>query len=57
MSLEACPICGFAVSTVDGKCRHCPPNPPFQDNKQARILLAFVSAAIVGFFIYFGGHQ
>ena len=23
MSLEACPTCGYAVSTVDHQCRHC----------------------------------
>lgn len=23
MSLEACPVCGYAVSTVTSECRHC----------------------------------
>jgi RNA polymerase subunit RPABC4/transcription elongation factor Spt4 len=23
MPLEACPVCGYAVSTETGRCRHC----------------------------------
>jgi hypothetical protein len=26
MSLEACPVCGYAVSTVTFTCRHCAQN-------------------------------
>ena len=28
MSLEACPVCGYALPTSRPVCRHCPATPP-----------------------------
>ena len=30
MSLEACPVCGYALSTETSRCRHCPPGAQFK---------------------------
>jgi len=56
MPLEACPTCGYALSTLDSRCRHCPSTfsavasfRPF-DLKQ---LLQIIAALIVlGVFVY-----
>ena len=54
MSLEVCPICGYAVSTVTGKCRHCPPSPPIEANDQGYVLLVIASAAFICSLLFLG---
>jgi len=53
MSLEACPICGYALSTDNGQCRHCPPVGRLTGNFGWINLLAYGAAmASVIYFLY-----
>ena len=46
MSLEACPACGYALSIVDHRCRHCA-RPSVAGAKFAKIDAAAVSKGIL----------
>jgi hypothetical protein len=50
MPFEACPTCGYALSTLGNHCRHCPPTfmastsaKPFD----AKLLLQIIAALVV----------
>jgi hypothetical protein len=56
MSLEPCPICGYAVSSVTGECRHCPAS--FAEGFKSRwsdapfLLKAVLPAVALGILAY-----
>jgi len=55
MSLVACPVCGYAVSTMDSRCRHCPTGPTlgkFRTMSAARMAQIGGVAAITATLIY-----
>ena len=52
MPLEACPICGYAVSTENAQCRHCPPVARFSGGNFNWMNLAAFAAAL-GSAVYF----
>jgi hypothetical protein len=56
MSLEPCPICGHAVSSVNRECRHCPA--PLVEGLKSRwsdapfLLKAILPAVALGVLAY-----
>jgi hypothetical protein len=60
MPLESCPTCGYALSIIDHRCRHCAtasraiPSRPF-DAKHLRelIVVVVVVASVVVYLIFF----
>lgn len=49
MSLESCDTCGYAVSTVDGSCRHCHPSgPDFATHSAVKLKLTVLLIALAG---------
>jgi hypothetical protein len=58
MPLEACPACGYALSTVDHHCRHCAgasQPTPSQPTKhvQQMIMAAAVVLSVLVYWIFF----
>jgi len=56
MSLTACPICGYAVSTTTSQCRHCSATPragiQFKSLSPVQSMQTAALIATVGFAIY-----
>jgi len=60
MSLEPCPTCGYALSTVDHHCRHCVTASPAIPSRlfdakhlQQKIIMAVVGLSVLIYFIFF----
>jgi hypothetical protein len=60
MPLESCPICGYALSTVDHHCRHCAtasgaiPSRPFDaKHLQRMIIMAVVALSVLVYLLFF----
>jgi hypothetical protein len=57
MPLEACPTCGYALSTVDHHCRHCATAPAAMPSQLAKnlqpIIMAGVGLAVVLYLLFF----
>jgi hypothetical protein len=60
MPLEPCPTCGYALSTVDNHCRHCPvPLTAFSSSRLfdakhlSKMTTAVVVLSVVVYFIFF----
>jgi hypothetical protein len=55
MPLEACPVCGYALSTETSRCRHCPPGVAFRSAhlNWMNLLGAAVAIACVLYFVFF----
>lgn len=52
MSLESCPVCGYAVSTVTFRCRHCAHITTIKGLSPARRMQLIASVVVLGFIIY-----
>jgi hypothetical protein len=60
MPLEACPTCGYALSTLDSRCRHCPStfnaaasSGPFDAKNVSQIIAAVVVLSVVVYLLFF----
>jgi hypothetical protein len=60
MPLEPCPTCGYALSIVDHRCRHCAtasgaiPSRPFNAKYlQQMIIMAVVALSVLVYLIFF----
>ena len=60
MSLESCPTCGYALSTVGNHCRHCPPafmasssDKPFDAKHLSQIIAVLVVLSVFVCLIFF----
>jgi hypothetical protein len=55
MSLEACPVCGYAVCSETLQCRHCPPQGNVRTASTLWINALGFAAAIAGaiYFLFF----
>jgi predicted nucleic acid-binding Zn ribbon protein len=60
MPLEACPTCGYALSTVDHHCRHCATESgaiasrPFDaKHLQQMIIMAVVALSVLVYLMFF----
>jgi hypothetical protein len=51
MPFEACPICGYALSTETSQCRHCPPGRVFRSGN-ITWMNALALAAAIGSVLY-----
>ena len=59
MSLEACPTCGYALSIIGNRCRHCAPafgalpsSHPFDAKYLPQVIFAIVVLSALGYFIF-----
>jgi hypothetical protein len=62
MSLESCPTCGYALSTLGNHCRHCsssrsfkatPSLPAFNAKYLPQIITATVVFVVLAYLIFF----
>jgi hypothetical protein len=60
MSLEPCPICGYALSVIGSRCRHCAPSfgavpssRPLDPKFVPRIIAALVVLSVCAYLIFF----
>jgi hypothetical protein len=60
MSLESCPICGYALSIVGSRCRHCTPSfgalpssRPFDAKFLPQIIGVVVVLSVLAYLIFF----
>ena len=68
VSLESCPTCGYALSTLDRHCRHCPPSGstwandgpsslsafrPFDAKNRSKTIITLVGFSMVLYWILF----
>ncbi|MEP6821643.1 MAG: hypothetical protein ABI946_04760 [Chthoniobacterales bacterium] len=60
MSLESCPTCGYALSTLGNHCRHCAPMPmaagafrPFDAKHRLQTILALLALGVFVFLLFF----
>jgi len=60
MSLESCPTCGYALSTLGNHCRHCSPvllaatpSTAFDAKHLAQILAALMVLGVLVYLIFF----
>ncbi|MEP7072177.1 MAG: hypothetical protein ABI839_07300 [Verrucomicrobiota bacterium] len=56
MSLEVCPVCGYAVALVDFHCRHCSDSTQYLTSERfdAKLLLAVAAGlTVMASLVYF----
>jgi hypothetical protein len=60
MSLASCPTCGYALSTIGNKCRHCTSSfspatsaKPFDAKILGQIIAAMVVLSVLLYLIFF----
>jgi hypothetical protein len=53
MSLQSCPTCGYALSTIGNHCRHCPP--PFLASSAGKPFDAKHLSGIIAVLTVLGG--
>lgn len=58
MSLESCPTCGYALSTIGNHCRHCPPaflassGKPFDAKQLSQIIAVLAILSVFGYLMF-----
>jgi hypothetical protein len=60
MPFEACPTCGYALSTLGNHCRHCPPTfmasksaKPFDAKQLLQIIPVLMIFSVLVYLIFF----
>jgi hypothetical protein len=60
MSLESCPTCGYALSIVGSRCRHCassfgalPSSRPFDAKYLPQIISAVIVLSVLAYLVFF----